>query len=150
MVVVMVPRCLAENLRNRLENIGSVLSDDIILLIHDIFGAASFPAVTYFERGSLTVEQSPSGRCLYKLEPHHGAPQYCSYHAHYCPCISIFVGTKVLNLDARCQLWCEHLLAILLMRSLNRHRSIQVDDDKLAHSVELMYTESSIPTSDST
>ncbi|KAF5403507.1 hypothetical protein PHET_03103 [Paragonimus heterotremus] len=141
MTCIVVPRRLTEHLRNKFSSQSSrnTISDELLLLIHDIFGDLSLHALNFFEFGSLVLERSTSGRCLYRLESQSGCLHYCSYHTHYCPCLPRNVN-HVANLSESYQIWCEHLLAIMLIKSCGHSNEVAVSDEKLSHSLELMYS----------
>ncbi|KAF6773000.1 hypothetical protein AHF37_08094 [Paragonimus kellicotti] len=141
MTSVMVPRKLSEYMRDKFSSQSSqnTISDELLLLMHDIFGDLSLGALNFLEFGSLVLERSTSGRCLYRLESQSGCLHYCSYHTHYCPCLARSVS-HVANLNESYQIWCEHLLAIMLIQSCGHTKEMAVSDEKLSHSLELMYS----------
>ncbi|KAF7261680.1 hypothetical protein EG68_01559 [Paragonimus skrjabini miyazakii] len=140
MTSIMVPRRLTEHLRNTFsQSSQNMISDELLLLIQDIFGDLSLHALNFLEFGSLVLERSTSGRCLYRLESQSGCLHYCGYHTHFCPCLAHSVS-HVANLSESYQIWCEHLLAIMLMKSRGHTKEVAVSDEKLSHSLELMYS----------
>ncbi|CAH8484635.1 unnamed protein product [Dicrocoelium dendriticum] len=110
--------------------------------MYDLFGELSVPALDIVDRGSVTLERSLSGRSVYKVQSHSGALQHCSYPVNYCACWTTGLA-RVTNVPTSSAIWCEHLIAVLVLNCLKKVNQITVSDEKMTHTIELMYTCSS-------
>ncbi|KAA0190047.1 hypothetical protein FBUS_04949 [Fasciolopsis buskii] len=117
------------------------ISDELLLTLHTAFGELCYFALDCLERGSVTLEYCPSGREIYKVQSSSGAVQYCSYDAHYCPCLTTWMYSP----GVQNNIWCKHLLSVFLAILIGRYKKTQVANNRLGTLIELLYTPDFIP-----
>ncbi|KAK4471408.1 hypothetical protein MN116_004574 [Schistosoma mekongi] len=136
MTVFFAPRGLKLHLKQQLPS-NNELTDEQLLLLHNIFGDLIMKALLIIECGSITIERSKSSQHqLFRVESNSGVLNYCSNYTRYCRCFN----TIQKYIDPLYELWCEHNLAIFLAELMGKTKVIYLHDDVFCRSIEMLYS----------
>ncbi|TNN18563.1 hypothetical protein EWB00_010053 [Schistosoma japonicum] len=135
MTVFFAPRSLKLNLKQQIPS-NNELTDEQLLLLHNIFGDLIMKALLIIECGSITIERSKSSQHqLFRVESNTGVINYCSNYTRYCRCFN----TIQKYIDPLYELWCEHNLAIFLAELMGKTKVIYLHDDVICQSMKILY-----------
>ncbi|CAH8572686.1 unnamed protein product [Schistosoma rodhaini] len=142
MSVFFAPRGLKCNLKQQLPA-NSDLTNEQLLLLHNIFGDLIMKALLIVECGSITIERSKSSQHrLFRVESSSGSVSYCSNYTRYCRCFN----TVQKYIDPLYELWCEHNLAIFLAEIMGKTKVVYLHDDVFCRSLEMLYSKDNTST----
>ncbi|CAI2729396.1 unnamed protein product [Schistosoma spindalis] len=89
MNIFFAPRDLKYHLKQQLP-VNNDLTNEQLLLLHNIFGDLIMKALWIIEYGSIIIERSKSSQHqLFRVESNSGTISYCSNYTRYCRCFNI-------------------------------------------------------------
>ncbi|CAI2729394.1 unnamed protein product [Schistosoma spindalis] len=137
MNIFFAPRDLKYHLKQQLP-VNNDLTNEQLLLLHNIFGDLIMKALWIIEYGSIIIERSKSSQHqLFRVESNSGTISYCSNYTRYCRCFNIvqkyihhcyelWILPKSIKLwevvtsgVQPCLLWDSNLLKAIVDMSLN-------------------------------